>query len=360
MYLDASNANTNYNLCDFHYKATPYSQCYYNADEYFDVVSFSGTSSDESYYWVSSNDTTPSDVNDIVSHEAPSVKGITELGRSAHQAICSLTGTLSTLAITEGSDDQDAINRTYDCLRQLEMKYMALPYMNKQPYITREDRYDIIDELLSLCGGNYNLNPETIMLALNYMDRFLGEWSVSKGRLNLVAMTCLFIACKYEESFSLSVHNIVVLCNYVYTSKEVIRTEQLILRTLKYGLSAPTTLNFCLMFLELCDHGPWALHVKYCAMKLIKLTMLDDTFMHYKPSVLAASIVTVASGSLLPVGHIEAWPTFMADYTKYSVEYLLPCIMDIHNCFVSLPLAEQKKYMFMQNEQIAESSAKSD
>lgn len=45
----------------------------------------------------------------------------------------------------------------------------------------------------------YHMLPETLWIAVNLVDRFLSIRAVSLVKLQLVGITALFIAAKYEE-----------------------------------------------------------------------------------------------------------------------------------------------------------------
>lgn len=44
-----------------------------------------------------------------------------------------------------------------------------------------------------------DLMPETLYLTVNIIDRYLSIQTVTKGKLQLVGITAMLIACKYEE-----------------------------------------------------------------------------------------------------------------------------------------------------------------
>ena len=68
-----------------------------------------------------------------------------------------------------------------------------LQYMIKQPDITYPMRAILVDWLVEV-GEEYKLQPETIYLAVNYIDRFLSYMSVQRAKLQLVGTACMFIA----------------------------------------------------------------------------------------------------------------------------------------------------------------------
>ena len=56
----------------------------------------------------------------------------------------------------------------------------------------------LIDWLVEV-AEEYRLVPETLYLAVNYIDRFLAHVPVNRSKLQLVGVTCMLIASKYEE-----------------------------------------------------------------------------------------------------------------------------------------------------------------
>ena len=56
----------------------------------------------------------------------------------------------------------------------------------------------LIDWLVEV-AEEYRLEAETLYLAVNYIDRFLSFVPVNRSKLQLVGVTCMLIASKYEE-----------------------------------------------------------------------------------------------------------------------------------------------------------------
>jgi G2/mitotic-specific cyclin 1/2 len=59
-------------------------------------------------------------------------------------------------------------------------------------------RTTLIDWLLQV-HVRYHMLPETLWIAVNLVDRFLSVRVVSLVKLQLVGVTAMFIAAKYEE-----------------------------------------------------------------------------------------------------------------------------------------------------------------
>ena len=58
-------------------------------------------------------------------------------------------------------------------------------------------------ELLnSVVMQEYRLVSDTLFLAISYIDRYLSLVPVMRSRLQLVGVTCLLVAAKYEEIYA--------------------------------------------------------------------------------------------------------------------------------------------------------------
>ena len=77
---------------------------------------------------------------------------------------------------------------------QWQLRFGAKPnYMRKQPDISSNMRSIMIDWMVEV-GEEYKLHRETLFLAVNYVDRFLSQMSVQRGKLQLVGTAAMFIA----------------------------------------------------------------------------------------------------------------------------------------------------------------------
>ena len=73
-------------------------------------------------------------------------------------------------------------------------------YMDNQPYINERMRSILIDWLVEV-HMKFKLFPETLYLTINIIDRYLAKAEVKRAKLQLVGVTALLIASKYEEIY---------------------------------------------------------------------------------------------------------------------------------------------------------------
>jgi cyclin B len=183
------------------------------------------------------------------------------------------------------------VQEIFTFLRQKEATDSVSPtYMEKQLDIQERHRTLLIDWLVEV-AVRFNFLSETVFLCVAIIDRFLQKKTVSKQRLQLLGVTALLIASKYEEIQTPSIDTFVSLTNNFISREEMIQMERMILITLDFNLALPTPLHFLRRFSKaaLSDSRIHTLS-KY----LIELSMLDYKMLKYLPSVIAGAAVYIA------------------------------------------------------------------
>ena len=102
------------------------------------------------------------------------------------------------------------------------------------------------------------LSPETVWIALSYLDRYLSsgkgasqEALKCRYKFQLAAITSFWIAVKIYESMKLNVSTLVKLCKGYYEESEIVSTEEDILYALDWRVTTPTPMEFVRIFMEL-------------------------------------------------------------------------------------------------------------
>lgn len=92
----------------------------------------------------------------------------------------------------------------------------------------------------------------TVLMALNYFDRYLSACFVDRKNLQLVAIACIFLATKFSEVRNLKSADLSQLAEGAYSVDEIRKMEIKIINTLQWKLNATTTLDFFQLFLLSC------------------------------------------------------------------------------------------------------------
>lgn len=69
----------------------------------------------------------------------------------------------------------------------------------------------------------FELVEETLFLTVNLIDRFLARQNVPRKKLQLVGVTAMLLACKYEEVMVPVIEDLIVISDRAYTREEVLQ-----------------------------------------------------------------------------------------------------------------------------------------
>ncbi|KAF2747257.1 A/B/D/E cyclin [Sporormia fimetaria CBS 119925] len=192
-------------------------------------------------------------------------------------------------------DDEDAddplmvseyVVEIFEYLRKLEIATMPNPdYMDNQHDLEWKLRGILIDWLVEV-QRKFRLLPETLFLAVNIIDRFLSAKVVMLDKLQLVGVTAMYIASKYEEILSPHVQDLRHFSDDGFTEEEILSAERFILAALNYDLSYPNPMNFLRRISKADNYDP---QTRTLGKYLMEISCLDHRFMVYPPSQVAAA-----------------------------------------------------------------------
>ncbi|KAF2131427.1 G2/mitotic-specific cyclin CYB1 [Dothidotthia symphoricarpi CBS 119687] len=227
----------------------------------------------------------------------------------------------------------------FEYLKELEISTMANPdYMDSQNELEWKMRGILVDWLLEV-HTRFRLLPETLFLAVNIIDRFLSAKIVQLDRLQLVGVTAMFIASKYEEVLSPHVQNFRHVADDGFTEDEILSAERFVLAALNYDLSYPNPMNF-LRRISKADN--YDIQTRTLGKYLLEIGCLDHRFLAHPPSQVAAAAMYLAR-LYLDKG---PWDATLAHYAGYTEEEIQP-VLDLMIDYLSSPVVHEaffKKY----------------
>ncbi|XVF68064.1 hypothetical protein PTKIN_Ptkin10aG0173200 [Pterospermum kingtungense] len=217
------------------------------------------------------------------------------------------------LAVVEYVDD------IYAYYRQTEASSCASPnYIDRQFDINEKMRAILIDWLIEV-HYKFELMDETLYLTVNLIDRFLECCTVIRKKLQLVGMTAMLLACKYEEVSVPMVEDFVLISDKAYTRKDVLDMEKLMVNTLQFNMSVPTPYGFMRRFLKAAQFDK---KLEFLSFFLIELCLVEYEMLKFQPSLLAAAAIYTAECCLC---RFKIWTKTSEWHTKYSEDQLLEC-----------------------------------
>ncbi|XP_015240040.1 PREDICTED: G2/mitotic-specific cyclin-B2-like [Cyprinodon variegatus] len=143
-----------------------------------------------------------------------------------------------TLLAVQDVDERDAdepqlcsqyVRDIYAYLHLLEVQQDVRADYMKGLEITPQMRAILVDWLVQV-HSRFQLLQETLYLTVAILDRFLQVQPVSRRKLQLVGVTAMLVACKYEEMYSPEVGDFAYITDDAFSKPQILEMEQLVLR----------------------------------------------------------------------------------------------------------------------------------
>ncbi|KAL7225014.1 hypothetical protein ACSBR1_020317 [Camellia fascicularis] len=191
-------------------------------------------------------------------------------------------------------------------------------YMDSQPEINEKMRAILVDWLIEV-HNKFELMLETLYLTINIVDRYLASKSVMRRELQLVGISAMLMASKYEKIWAAEVNDFVCISDRAYTNEQVLITEKRRLGELEWSLTVPTPYVFLARFIKgvVADQ-----HMENMVYFLAELGIMNYVTIIYCPSMLAASAVYTARCT---INKSPAWNETLKLHTGSSETRLMDC-----------------------------------
>lgn len=152
-------------------------------------------------------------------------------------------------------------------------------YLDNQHDINFRMRAILIDWLVEV-HHKVKLQPETLFIAVNLIDRYLSEVTIQRSLLQLVGVSSLFIACKYEEIYPPELKDFAAMTDHAYQTNEILEMEGKILYAVGYNITQFSSYAILRLYqtkLKLDDTMFY--YVRY----LLELSLLDYKMLKFNP-----------------------------------------------------------------------------
>ncbi|XP_009873371.1 PREDICTED: G2/mitotic-specific cyclin-B1-like [Apaloderma vittatum] len=209
----------------------------------------------------------------------------------------------------------------YKYLRDLEEKQPIRPEYLAGQDISGNMRARLMDWLVQV-HLKFRLHQETLYTSVAIVDRFLQDNPVAKTTLQLVGVTAMLIASKYEDRCPLNVGDLAYETENAYTKAEICQMEIKILQALDFNLSRPIPLHFLRRTSNIAEVSS----IQYILAKyLMELSIMDYCMVHIPPSKIAAAAICLA----LKLLNGCEWTQTLQQYMTYAESDLLPVMQHI-------------------------------
>lgn len=241
------------------------------------------------------------------------------------------------LAVVEYIDDM------YKFYKLAEDESRVSDYMGAQPDLNAKMRSILIDWLIEV-HRKFELMPETLYLTVNIVDRFLSLKTVPRKELQLLGISSMLIACKYEEIWAPEVNDFVSISANTYQREQILVMEKVILGRLEWLLTVPTPYVFLVRYVKASE--PSDDEMENMVFFLAELGLMNYPIaISYSPSMIASAAVYAARCTL---EKSPIWTATLHHHTGYVEEELKECaklLLNLHRGAVDSKLkAVYRKY----------------
>ena len=156
---------------------------------------------------------------------------------------------------------------------------------------------------------------------MSYFDRIVPHYGINDTLVQLVAMTCLYIAVKVHCSKKISPECMVALSRGSFQQDQVVKMERIVLRGLNWHLNPATSHLFLEIFFSTSTYDDDAMtEIKETACYLLELAVCDSFFINVKPSSISRAAILAAVDIVARPLRVHVMMANLLNRDKYMVE----------------------------------------
>lgn len=131
----------------------------------------------------------------------------------------------------------------FEYMRAREVQFPIAQYLTTQKEITADMRAILVDWMVEV-QENFELNHETLYLAVKLVDLYLQNKQTSRDTLQLIGATSLLIAAKFDERHPPYIDDFLYICDDAYTRKQMLALERSLLHIVGFDINIPISYRF--------------------------------------------------------------------------------------------------------------------
>ncbi|KAM6428492.1 cyclin-P isoform 2-T2 [Liasis olivaceus] len=180
--------------------------------------------------------------------------------------------------------------------------------------VTVEMRALLVDWLVQV-HEYLSLADETLYLAVYLMNAYMKAGRVRIRHLQLLSVTCLFLACKLEEHTCPEPAQLCFLMEDSCSRKDLLRMERKILAQLRFELHYANPIH---LFHLLAEAARSTLEVQFLALYLMEVSLMEVDCLRFEPAQLCFAALSLAQ-LLLCEAKIKDMDVLQECFPKFHV-----------------------------------------
>lgn len=249
------------------------------------------------------------------------------------KAACGITDKRRQVAVIEDIDKLD-VNNELAVVEYIEDIYTfyKIAQHDRRPCDYIDTQVEINPKMRAILAGwiievhhKFELMPETLYLTMYIIDQYLSLQPVLRRELQLVGVSAMLIACKYEEIWAPEVNDFILISDSAYSREQILSMEKGILNSLEWNLTVPTVYMFLVRFLKAAALGNKVeKEMENMVFFFAELALMQYGLVTRLPSLVAASVVYAAR---LTLKRAPLWTDTLKHHTGFreSETELIEC-----------------------------------
>ncbi|KAJ8598935.1 hypothetical protein CTAYLR_009847 [Chrysophaeum taylorii] len=189
---------------------------------------------------------------------------------------------------------EDYVADMYSEWRRKELTWTYPNYLSGPVRVQRDlnakMRAILVDWIVDV-HAKFGLAEATLYLAVQIVDAYLARRPTARPYLQLVGITALLVASKYEDVEAPEICDCTYMCSETYSSSQVRAMELDILKAVDWNLTLPNAHVWLVRIMTVAGADAATTHAaEYLAQRLL----LEEDVFNYRPSLVAAAAAKLA------------------------------------------------------------------
>ncbi|KAL6853808.1 hypothetical protein ACP4OV_019837 [Aristida adscensionis] len=229
----------------------------------------------------------------------------------------------------------DYVEDIYTFYKTAEHQSRPCDYIEAQVEINSKMRAILADWIIEV-HHKFELMPETLYLTMYIIDQYLSRQPVLRRELQLVGVSAMLIACKYEEIWAPEVNDFILISDSAYTREQILKMEKRILNMLEWNITVPTPYVFLVRFLKAATYPDIKIdkEMEHMVFFFAELSLMQYGLVTRRPSMIAASAVYAAR---LTLKRAPLWTNTLEHHTGFSEAQLTECVKMLVSSHLTAP-----------------------
>ncbi|CAO1338410.1 unnamed protein product [Diamesa hyperborea] len=217
----------------------------------------------------------------------------------------------------------------FNYLKARECEYKITDYIGNQPELSKWMRSLLIDWMVEV-QESFELNHETLYLAVKIVDTYLGKELVSKDALQLLGAAALLIACKFDERTPPLIDDWIFICDSAYKRQQLLKMEMAVFRTIDFDLGVPLSYRFLRRYAR-C--GKISMVTLTLARYILEYSLMDYSTIQLSDSKMACAALFMS----LRMNGMEGWNATYEYYSGYKLSDFAPIVVLLNTLLLRKP-----------------------